>query len=282
MATRRSSHRRTARRALVTAIALGPLLGGVAPGPAEAMQIRYGDPVRVGNGTVRSYVVVQEGKPVEVGIELDSAALEGLPAPRDVPRMAGHEDMHEYLVAMPADNPTPYKVLELDWNPQGHHPHVIYGIPHFDFHFYTIDTAARNAIDPADSAWKRKMNRLPDSVFVPAGYTYAGQPFGAPIDEATVPRMGVHWTHRDSPELQPTNPQRFTHTFLIGTWDGRVIFHEPMITRETLQSGRAIEMPVPVAQRHEQPGYYTSGYRIAYDPATRTHRVALTGLAWRQ
>jgi hypothetical protein len=44
--------------------------------------------------------------------------------------------------------------------------------------------------------------------------------------QATVPKMGLHWIDTNSPELPPRS-QAFTATFIIGSWDGKVIFDEP-------------------------------------------------------
>src|SRR5678816_2392535 len=44
---------------------------------------QYGTPQRVGNGTVRTYIVMDQkngGRPLEVGVALSEQALEGLPA----------------------------------------------------------------------------------------------------------------------------------------------------------------------------------------------------------
>ena len=277
------THSPVARRATfaVLPIAIAIAAFGGDPGAATRLATRYGPPGAVGAGTARTYVIIEGDAPVEVGIELDSMALERLPAARNQPMGPGHEDMHVYLLSMPADNPTPYRFAELDWNPAGHHPQFIYGVPHFDFHFYLIDRAAREAIDSSDAAWDRRMNNLPTPEFVPAGYEYAGKSFGGPIIYATVPHMGVHWVSTASPELQ-RSPERFTHTYLVGTWDGRVIFHEPMVTLETLLRRRTIETPVPVARAHERDGYYPDAYRIAWLASQGRYRVSLTRLAWRE
>src|SRR5690349_4839939 len=88
---------------------------------------QYGEPVSLGAGRARAYVVVDAkngGAPLEVGVALDERALDALPAPMGNMGgdMAGHADMHEYQLAMPARNGTPYKFIELDWNPGGHEP----------------------------------------------------------------------------------------------------------------------------------------------------------------
>jgi hypothetical protein len=107
--------------------------------------------------------------------------------------------------------------------------------------------------------------------------------------------MGLHWFDVRSPELQaalgnPAGYQPFTRTFIKGTWDGRFIFDEPMITRAWLLTKRVSSreaapdeiVAVPTAARYEPAGYYPQAYRIAYDPRAREFLVGLTELAARE
>ena len=250
---------------LVLAVALG------ACGQSEASELAtrtlQGAPVALGNGTARTYVLEREGAPVEVGGALTEAALDGLP-------VDGHGGIHvhghttfETVLALPEGNPTPYRHVLVNWNPGGHEPPGIYDLPHLDFHFYTLEDADRLAIDPADPAYQAKAERQPDADFIPAGYVLP-----APL---AFPRMGVHWVDPASPEL---NGEVFTHTFIFGTWDGDVIFAEPMITKAFLESKQSASAPVPAASRHASPGYYPTAYTIEWDEAAKEYRIALTGL----
>ena len=143
---------------------------------------------------------------------------------------------------MPASNATPYRFVELDWNPGGHEPAGVYDTPHFDFHFYTVDAAVRDAIDPkalGQQAFLAKSAALPPEAERPTFVALA--PPGAPV--AAVPRMGVHWIDPRTPELQglfgrPEAFRPFTTTFIHGSWDGRFIFDEPMITRAFILARR--------------------------------------------
>ena len=69
---------------------------------------------------------------------------------------------------MPAQNPTPYKFIELDWNPAGHEPAGVYTLPHFDYHFYKIGVAERDAIVPTDPAFAVKSANVPAADLMPA------------------------------------------------------------------------------------------------------------------
>lgn len=244
---------------------------------------QYGDPIRLGNARARTYLLLDEhqGVPVEVGIAMDEEALEGLPAPVDVP--AGHHEHSEtYILPMPARNPTPYRFVMLNWNARGHGDP--YSAPHFDFHFYRIPLAEREAIDPADPDWAVKAAKFPDPAQLPVGYRSSHELMKMTPAEATVPQMGLHWLDLASPELPPRS-EPFTATFIVGTWDGRVIFDEPMITRDFLlarrEAGDTFAAAVPTVERRAPAGFYPDGYTVGYYGGAKEYRVALTGLAWR-
>jgi hypothetical protein len=231
--------------------------------------LAYGTPATLGEGTARVYVQLRGGEPVEVGVALSETALSGLPDQHS----PGGEQMPDGLktfpvtVTMPANNPTPYRHVGLDWNPGGHEPHGIYNKPHFDFHFYTISEEERHAIVPTDPQFGARAAKFPAPEYVPVGYI-------APAPSA-VPAMGVHWVDPKSPEL---NGQPFDKTFIYGTWDGNVIFAEPMITKAFLESKPDFTAPIAVAQKHATAGYHASSYSIRWDEGTREYRIALGGL----
>jgi hypothetical protein len=223
---------------------------------------QYGTPVKVGNGLARSYIVLDHGVPSEIGIALSARALDGLPS-------SGM--MYPFLLPLPAQNPTPVRLVELDWNPMGHPPPMIYTVPHFDFHFYTISLAERNAIDPSDPNFAAEAANFPDPAFIPTGYV---PPPGPPSANA-VPQMGLHWTDPASPEFQG---QGFTRTFLYGTWNGKLIFMEPMVTRDYLLTHPDDLLPVPTASRHDPTGYYPTEYRVQWDAQAKEWHIAIAGL----
>ena len=265
-----------------------------APGHAPADLRRIdGATVPLGRGHVRSYVLRDTGgAPIELGVALDELALDDLPAP-GTGHHGPHGEMHEYIVPLPDGHGTPFKFVELDWNPGGHEPPGVYDTPHFDFHFYTITKAERDAIDPADPRYAEKANRMPAADLVPQ-FNDVPRPPGTPLSATAVPRMGVHMVDVRTPELQallgrPEAYRPFTTTFIHGAWDGHMTFWEPMITRAHLLAKRAatdpsvrdelIELPLP--QRYEAAGRYPLAYRIAWDPQAREYRVALARLTAR-
>lgn len=249
--------------------------------------LQYGTPVHVGEGRARTYVIMDakdENKPLEIGVALDERALEGLPAPAPDHGEMGHDDMHAYLLPLPAQSPAPYQFVELDWNPAGHSaPYHVR--PHFDFHFWTATLAERNAIDLSDPQYATKAANFPAANYMPTGYFCPCTLLGLPPAAVAVPRMGVHWIDPTSPEYRPQPPgvpQDFTRTYIVGTWDGRVIFQEPMVTREFLLGKPDETIPVPVAAAYTPGGYYPSAYRVRYDAQAKEYREAISGLAWRE
>lgn len=231
----------------------------------------YGEPRPVGAGTARSYVAVQDGVPVEIGFELSEEALASMPAGEKW--QPGHEhEMTEYLLPLPSETgDSLIKLLELNWNPGGHEPPGVYDVPHFDFHFYTISLEERNAIDPADPDYMKKAGQAPSAELLPAGCVTAD-----PV--LPIPHMGVHWAYRDAEEL---NGKPFTKTFIHGSWQGQMIFYEPMITKAFLESKPDVTVPIAEAKCYKPAGHHPTTYRIRYDEESRTYRVALTGFTYR-
>ncbi|HET7564824.1 MAG TPA: DUF5602 domain-containing protein [Gemmatimonadaceae bacterium] len=257
---------RTLAVALLTPVALGACQ--MASGSGDpGNRTSYGRAVKVGNGTARTYITITNGVP-EVGVALSEKALSGLPdehAPGG--RLEAGHTMFETALDLPAKNPTPFRHVVLNWNPGGHEPPGIYDVPHFDFHFYVIAPAERLAIDPVDPEFQRKAERKPDAQSIPARYVMP-----APLAFA---RMGVHWVDTSSAELKG---KRFTRTFIYGSWDGKVIFAEPMVTKAYLETKPNFSTTLPAPPRGRSDGYYPEGYSVRWDSASKAYRIALTGL----
>jgi len=251
---------------------------------------------RIGNGTVRTYVLYDPANrriPIEIGLALSARALDQLPAPMQMTPAQmeemmknGHFDTHERLLELPANNPTPYKFVQFNWNPGGHEPPGIYDQPHFDFHFWTVGLDVRNAIVPSNPQFAEKSARYPGAEYNTPFFVDAATAAKAPPAAVSVPQMGVHWLDVRSPEF---NGGKFGKTYLRGSWDGQFVFDEPMITRAYLLSKRAATdaasrdevIVLPETGRRQVAGYYPEAYRITFDAETNEYRIALTRLTWR-
>ncbi len=254
-----------------------------ATSPAAARLV-YGASQTLGAGTARTYVALNAaGKPTSVGVALTEAALTNLPT--HVPGPGPSAAM--LTLALPAEAPnTGFDHVMLDWNPAGHEPAHVYTLPHFDFHFYSITPAEVMAMMPSDPQWAQKAGALPAPAYVPNGYAAANVLAGIPAAAAAVPMMGLHWLDTSSPELQPPPAGKtFTETFIYGSYDGKFIFIEPMITKaylESLKGTAGMSRAIGTAAQVAKPGYYPSRYSITYDGETKEYRIALDQLAYRQ
>jgi hypothetical protein len=258
--------------ALPVLFLLSACAGGAAP-PAEdtGPDTAYGAPVPLGAGNVRAYVVSEGGVPVEIGVAMDEGTLTALPpnnGPGSMPMPDGNS-MYMYQLELPAENPTPFHFVTFDWNPVGHEPPGVYDVPHFDAHFYLVPDETLLEIDPANPAFAAMSAATPAAEFMPPGHI---QPFPEP---AAIPMMGVHWVDPVSPELAGTGT--FSSTHIFGTWNGALIFMEPMFTLSLLESRPNHRQQFPVPSRFATAGQYPSEYSIRWDEAAREYRIALAG-----
>jgi hypothetical protein len=233
-----------------------------------ANRVAYGTPVTLGQGIARTYVTMENGKATEIGIALSEGALKALPAdgdPGGIP-LEGHS-MFEYVLSLPEGNGTAFRHAVVNWNPAGHEPHGVYNRPHFDFHFYTISNAERVAIDPEDPEFEAKATNTPAPDAIPARYIL-------PAPHA-LPQMGVHWIDTSSVELKGAP---FTKTFIFGSYDGKVIFAEPMITKAFLESKPQFTASLPAPPRGRAEGFYPESYSIRWDASSKEYRITLVGL----
>jgi len=221
----------------------------------------------LGNGVVWSWVEYgPEGTPVAIGVTFTEAALSGLPEkpPSDIP-------FWDHELSLPKQGQVPpFDHIAVDWNPAGHIPPGVYDVPHFDFHFYMISSNERNGItvNKEDMA---KHARKPSAEFIPAGYILP--------DGTQEPRMGSHWIDPDGPEF---HGQPFNRTFIYGSYDGKVVFYEPMVSVAYLKENRAnATEAIKLPASYETPGYYPVAYSVKHDPVRREYTVSLEGLTRR-
>ena len=225
-----------------------------------------GDTKPLGKGQVRSWVSLdQKGNPTAIGLTFSEAALSTMPT-EPPPGELGTE----ISLGLPAEaSSTAFKHIGLNWNPNGHVPVKIYDTAHFDFHFYMIGEDERNGITAkGDDLLKAK--KQPAAEFVPEGYIY--------VPDSEHARMGAHWVNPRSKELQG---QTFTSTFLYGSYNGSLIFGEPMITRAFLETKTNLTELIKLPAQYARRAYYPTKYSVRYDPVAREYTIALEGMTLR-
>ena len=250
--------------AIVAAGGLAVLTSSGRPPRDEPPDTRYGTSMALGDGTARSYVTVDaRGVPTAIGIALSENVMTGL--------QDGHGH-HEQVLTFPEEiSATPFRHATLHWNPSGHEPVGVYDLPHFDFHFYTIADEARRMMTPEDPQFEAKAALAPDREYVPAGYI---SPPGL-----VVPLMGNHWVDPTSPEL---NGSRFTETLIYGSYDGEVVFVEPMITRAWLAGRPDFTEQLKLPERYPSAGLWPTVWSVRFDEETKEYRIELAGLTRRE
>jgi hypothetical protein len=217
-------------------------------------RVSYGPEVPIGNGIARSFIRLDDaGTPTDIGFTLSLEGLNNLP----------DEDSWNVLPLPAEKEQTPYDHISLDWNPHGHVPDGVYNVPHFDMHFYMISQEERAVIEPGTP----EMERLPEARFLPVNYT-------SPPGEG-IPQMGKHWTDSTAVEF---HGQPFKITYIYGSYDGHVIFHEPMITHDWLSLKRDTLITMPQPEAVEHPGLYPQQYSVDFDPDTEIFTITFRNL----
>jgi len=225
-----------------------------------------GDPIAFGGGSAHTYVTLDDtGSPTAVGVRFDAVALDSLP-------IGPLPTTDDFVLGLPGQaDATVFDHVTLDWNSHGHDAQHGFDVPHVDVHFYMVDPATVDTIDPFVPGYLEKAPRLPDPKYLPEGYEPGNDPlFG------TVPRMGLHWLDGTQ------HDHRFTETVLHGTWDGRHIFVEPMMTREWLQSRPELHEELGQPAAYQYTGLYPTTYSVTWDDAEQEYVVELGGLTPRE
>lgn len=145
--------------------------------------------------------------------------------------MAGFENaaadtlLGDFYLEMPADvrDKTFVQHLRINWLAIGHGPQP-YGEPHFDLHFHR---GTRDEIDAIDCS---------DTTAFPADILAAG--YETPT--LCVPAMGFHaWPSEDVHAHHP-----FAASMILGYYDEKMVFLEPMVTRARFLQRESFELPI--------------------------------------
>lgn len=251
-------------------------VSGCASMNAEAPGARaLGWTIPYGKGTATTYAEFErDGRPKAIGVAWSAGAFDGLPDGSDMHHCAAPDGAtgqqpkciptFEHVLPLPdavarrAD--VPFKWVLLNWNPHGHIPPGVYDVPHFDVHFEMVPIAEIFAIESGTCGPEGvrcdqfAIGKKPvPSNYVPADFRDV---------DAVVPAMGNHLIDLTGPEFAK---QPFTHSFIYGVYDGKVIFYEQMVSRAFLlgkpdgctpiKSPRAVAVsgyyPTLTCQRHD-------------------------------
>jgi Domain of unknown function (DUF5602) len=245
-----------------------------------------GEQKTIGNGSIRTWLKVdtKNGEPRSIGVTLTESALSGLPNDSSAPQEGslklrlmdgGPNHTFEYELKFPPEvAETAFSHMGFNWNPEGHGPKGIFTKPHFDVHFYMARPEYRHGIivdlQDADPLHVRTSNLEPPGQFLPPDYQLA--------PNTAEPRMGSHYADVTSSELKPGN---FSNIFLIGAHGGNILFWEPMITKEYLESKPNFTAKLKLPESYPVSGYYPTAYSVVYDHNRQEFNISLDGLTFR-
>lgn len=229
----------------------------------DKLLVFKGPEVEIGNGIVRSWISVNKlsGKPVQIGIEMTPGALTGLPD------AAPGVELPVYILPLhlKATQLTPFDHIGLNWNPHGHQPEHVFDVPHFDFHFYMISAQEQLAIPEWSPETDAAFNLYPPTGYMPVDYA-------TPPGPATAePQMGKHWAPMNLGDYLP-----FSKILIYGSYNGKVIFVEPMVTLDYLLSNPDFHVDYSQPEFFQKEGNYPMKYNIFHDTATGNTYVTLS------
>lgn len=226
--------------------------GGIFKGPEASMH----------HGKAWTWIELNNLGVIErAAISINEAALNSVPVGHG--NGGGHQhDDNVILKFHPKAEATIFKHAWLNWNPDGHPPAGVYSVPHFDLHYYMVSSEERQTfVDPA------KLDLALTADYLPANY----------IGIDPVPTMGKHYVDVTSPEL---NGAPFTQTFIHGSYDGKLVFLEPMITLDFLKTTTNFVRTLPQPAKFQKSGYYPTKMRVS--KANGVTNIILEAFVYRQ
>jgi len=257
--------------------------------PPESLT-KWGPSVTLGDGEARTFTTtITSGTTTIHGVLIDRAALQGLPSAADLADCGGYDDKYgpdglattihgkrslEFFVPFPDAEGTSITFLGLNWNPGGHPPPGVYGVPHFDVHFHALPMATVDAIE----GLRRASHDVP-AARIPEGFSRAPDPnVGGP---AVVTDMGEHLVNRNASEF---DGEPFTNALIWGVHDAdddgvaELSFVEPMVTRAYLTGlSGTDERPVPQAEDAHGTGPWPRTYSVRDVPTRDAVAITVRG-----
>ena len=232
---------------------------------AAKLKVFKGPQVALGYGKVRSWISVDSnGHPNEIGIEITPEAFKNLSNDnsKSVP-----PDGETIIIPLQlkATELTPFDHIGLNWNPHGHQPAGVFDVPHFDIHFFMISAEEQLAIPAWSPETNAAFNNYPPTGYMPANY------FTPPDSETAEPQMGKHWLPVNLRAYLP-----FSKIMIYGSFNGKFIFVEPMITLDYLLSNIDFSANYSQPEHFEKAGNYPTKYNIYHDAVSGNTYITLS------
>ena len=237
---------------------------------AAKLTVFKGPNVALGYGKVRSWISVDSnGNPNEIGIEITPESFKNLSNDnsKSVP-----PDGETIIIPLQlkATELTPFDHIGLNWNPHGHQPAGVFDVPHFDIHFFMISAEEQLAIPAWSPETDAAFNNYPLTGYMPADY------FTPPGPATAEPQMGKHWLPVNLGAYLP-----FSKIMIYGSFNGKFIFVEPMITLDYLLSNIDFSANYSQPEHFEKAGNYPTKYNIYHDDLSGNTYISLSNFVAR-
>lgn len=197
------------------------------------------------------------GKITELTLRVPVAMIEHAPA--DAPMAWPPRPDLNVPFAPAVQKQTGFTYASIYWEPHGHVP-AAYAHPHFDFHFYFVPQRQIEQITCKDTVKPRVL---------PAGYALrdATAPQIGKLVGSCIPNMGMH-----SAPVTDFNPKTvWKGSLILGYYDGKPIFFEPMITTARLLQKHSFSLPVPQGIAAVPHVRYPREFRAVYVPGSKAY-----------
>ena len=248
----------------------------------------YSKSYDLGDGHIVTYLKMgQNGRPLEIGVKMDEQALNNLPSHVNPSSHCvdtnGNGQIepetecalgHDFVMPFPAETlalaKSPIKYAMVNYNPLGHGPAKIYDVAHFDLHFYVQSDEDRRNIRLGPCAEVINCEDLKTAqIPLPTGYAPAGF-----VDVGAV--MGMMGNHLVDPNGEEFHGKPFSHTWIWGTYGGKITFLEPMITNSYLKSQPHKQcFTYAMPQKFSEAGYYPQKYCVDFNKGLNEYTVSL-------
>jgi hypothetical protein len=255
------SHRVRTISAALVALAVGACSGGEPP-----VEVKGGC-ADVFKAQVCTWAKTKGTNLVEAGAVVPLASIENAPA--DQPMAWPPAAAAEIAMPEPAGQQGGLTQLTMYWEPGGHPPGT-FMTPHFDFHFYTVAASERAAMDCKDVSKPASLPAgygLPDIPLPPDMAKMIGVPALIGI---CVPGMGMH----SIPTTDIERKEAFNGSMVIGYYQGKPIFIEPMVSKAMLMEKKSFDLPIP-----DVPGLtgaHATKFHAEYDATQQAYRFTFS------
>ncbi len=292
------------RRSVFVMVTVAVLTGAIGVTIAEARRsgrstglnnATMGAEVKLGDGTVSSFARFdRKGTPLAIGVIFSSGAFQNLPTAHSDEHRCGDFDgdgtiqpegeclgWHEHVLPLPPEASRraeiPFKWVLVNWNNRGHAPPHIYGLPHFDIHYFMESIENTFALMPGPCGPEFLRCDQFERAVRPVPSNYMHRDFSN-VD-AAAPAMGNHLVDLSSPEFHGSV---FDRTWIYGAYDGRITFYEEMVTRDFLTNRPNTCFPIKSVPAVEVAGYYPTQSCFRFDPRTNAQAVTMEGFVYRE